>query len=293
MNKVILVSPAKINLFLKVIQRRRDGYHNILSWMQAVDLSDQLEIERITGGIKIHSNSRAIPVGKLNLIYSAAESYLVEAGISGGVKIKLTKNIPMAAGLGGGSSNAAFTLLGMNRLFGNKLNREKLLKLARKLGSDVPFFLTSGSALASGRGEKLTELKLPLNYRLVLVNPGFEVKTKWAYQNVKPKRVNKKFARQRSHVNLNGLIRETESLGNDLAGAVIDRHKIIGKIIVDLKRAGALYSAMTGSGPTVFGIFKTRAAAQKAASELKRQPKWKVWHCRPVRLTKKLIQPTA
>jgi 4-diphosphocytidyl-2-C-methyl-D-erythritol kinase len=292
-NKVTLASPAKINLFLKVLQRRRDGFHSILSRMQAVDLRDRLEIEKIAGGIKIHSNSRALPAGKSNLIHRAAELYLKEAKIPGGVKIKLTKNIPIAAGLGGGSSNAAFTLVGMNRLFGNKLNREKLLKLAKKLGSDVPFFLTSGSALASGRGERLKESKLPLNYRLVLVNPGFQVKTKWAYQNVKPKRVNQKFARQRSHVNLNGLIKKIESLGNDLAEAVINRHKIIGKIIVDLKQAGALYSAMTGSGPTVFGIFRTQAAAQKAAIRLKRMPKWKIWRCRPVRLTKKLTQPIA
>ncbi|MCI0530589.1 MAG: 4-(cytidine 5'-diphospho)-2-C-methyl-D-erythritol kinase, partial [candidate division Zixibacteria bacterium] len=242
MNKVSLASPAKINLFLKVIDRRRDGYHNILSRMQAVDLSDRLEIERIAGGIRIYSNTKAVPTGKSNLIYRAAELYLKKAKISGGVKIKLTKNIPVAAGLGGGSSNAAFTLLGLNRLFGKQLSRAKLLMLAKQLGSDVPFFFTSGSALASGRGERLKELKSSLNYRLVLVNPGFQVKTKWAYQNVIPKRVNQKFARRRPAVNLNELMKETESLGNDLAEAVIARHRVIGKIIVDLKQAGALYS---------------------------------------------------
>ncbi len=283
-NKVRVFSPAKVNLFLKVLRRRTDGFHQILSWMQAVNLRDEVEIERIEKGIRISCDDPFIPADKTNLAYRASELFLRMTKIKRGVRIKIMKRIPVAAGLGGGSSNAAATLLGLQKLFNVKFLPTQLYSLAKKLGSDVPFFLNSGSALATGKGDKLQKVRLPLNYWLVLVNPGFEVSTKWAYSIIKSKPLRPKAFSRWSRVTLNLMLKEIKVRGNDLQGVVCKRYPEVETIIRKLNQSGALYSAMTGSGPSVFGIFSDANKAKKVAKELALRKIWKTWVVRPIKL---------
>ena len=283
-NRVRILCPAKINLFLKVLRQRKDGFHQIFSWMQAVDLQDELEIKRIEKGIKISCDDPCVPADKTNLAYRAAELFLRRTKIKAGVKIKIMKRIPVAGGLGGGSSNAAAVILGLQKSFKVKLTKTQMLSIAEKIGSDVPFFFTSGSAVASGRGEKLKNIKLPLNYWLVLINPGFEVSTKWAYSKVKPKPLKRKLLPSRSRVTLNLMLKEIKVWGNDLQGVVCKRYPEIKTVIGKLNQSGALYSAMSGSGPTVFGIFPDKNKAKTAAEKLAWRRDWKTWVVRPIKL---------
>jgi len=251
--------------------------------MQAVDLKDEIEIEPTPEEIKIVCDHPGIPTGSSNLAYRAAQFFLDTAGINFGVRIKIKKRIPAAAGLGGGSSNAASVLSGLNELFKTNLSTVKLQRIASQLGSDVPFFLSSGSALATGRGEKLKPLKLPLNYWLVLVNPGFAVSTEWAYSRVKPKAIKQKTHFRGKQTSFAGLLKIIRENGNDLAPAVLREHPQVQKKIESLGKSGALYGAMSGSGPTVFGIFKDKTSAAKAAKHLSGSRSWRTWVVKPIR----------
>src|SRR4030067_3671378 len=185
MKSLKLSSYAKINLGLWVLNKRNDGYHNILSIIQAIDLADQIILQKIPSGIILKSDSKKIPQNKKNLAFKAAKIFLAKTKIKSGVKIFIRKKIPIEAGLGGGSSNAAFVLKGLNRLFGTKISTRKLSKWSEKIGSDVPFFFSSGTAFVRGRGEKVKSVKLPLDYWVALVKPSFSVSTRWAYSNFK------------------------------------------------------------------------------------------------------------
>lgn len=283
MNKIRVSSPAKVNLFLKVLRKRKDGYHQILSWIQLVDLEDRIEIERTERGIKIACDHPGVPTGKSNLAYRAAQVFLMQSKIKSGVRIKLKKKIPVAAGLGGGSSNAASVLYGLNRLLGNQLSASKILSLARTLGSDVPFFLSFGSGLASGRGEIVRSIKLPLNYRLVLVNPGFEVSTRWAYSKVKPGNIFPQKVLKLKRVTFRQMLSIAREIGNDLESVVEQKYPVIKLMVQKLYEQGALHAAMTGSGPTVFGIFTDKAKALGAAKGLRQGNSWRTWVATPIR----------
>ncbi len=283
-NKVRVLSPAKINLFLKVLRKRKDGFHEILSWMQMVDLQDEIALEKTSQGIEIISDQKSVPTDSSNLAFWAAEFFLRKTKITGGVRIKIKKRIPVGAGLGGGSSNAASVLTGLQRLFKARLTYVQMISLARRLGSDVPFFFTTGSALATGRGEKVHSLNLPLNYWLVLVNPGFEVSTKWAYSQVEPSPIKYRAALKAKQLTLAEMLVQQKKLGNDFQKIACRRFPEVGLIIGKLEKSGALYAAMSGSGPTVFGIFRDKPAAESISRELRRKRSWRVWVTRPLRL---------
>jgi len=255
-----LKAPAKINLFLKIVQRRPDGYHEIESLMQKVALFDILHVSR-----QGESVSLCCPAG----IYRAAQTFFGHTGIAPGVQIILEKNIPVAAGLGGGSSDAAATLLGLNRLFAADLGPECLMDIGLHLGADVPFFLQNYSgAVATGIGADLQKAQPISDSWVLLVNPGFAVSTKWAYENFPLTSCANAYilARGRKmtgdlHIVPPGLF---EEIGNDLEAVTINRYPEIGDIKKELKKAGAVAALMSGSGPTVFGLFSGREEAQRS-----------------------------
>lgn len=264
-----LPSPAKVNLFLKVLRKRDDGYHDIISVMQPVALYDYISIEAWGGDdISISSSSLEIPADNTNLAFMAAELFLKTTGIKRRLAITIEKNIPVAAGLGGGSSNAATVLSGLNDILGAGLSDGKLMDMASALGSDVPFFIMKSPAFASGRGTALKRLKLP-HYQYILINPGFHISTAWAYSNLD---LTKKAEDNNLIYSEEGLLRGVGIEGclvNDLETVALTRHPEISRLKRALIEAGASGALMSGSGPTVFGIFHDRDRAEKAFEYLK------------------------
>ena len=252
--KISLTAPAKINWFLSVLNKREDGYHNIISPMQCVDLFDSLSFEEAE---EIHLLSDLdIPV-EGNLVYKAAALLKRVSSYKFGARIELKKNIPVAAGLGGGSSDAAYTLMGLNRLWGLNYDKRTLMRLAAEIGSDVPFFLAGPLALVEGRGEKVTELNAEGSMVVLLIKPDVSVSTSWAYNLFKTrltkKAVDIKLFCQALERNNFAFLRDT--VFNDLEDVVIGKYPVVGEIKRILAQNGALFSLMSGSGPTVFGVF--------------------------------------
>jgi 4-diphosphocytidyl-2-C-methyl-D-erythritol kinase len=263
-----LKAPAKINWFLSVLQKRGDGYHDISSLMQCVDLYDLLTFEK-HDTLQVISDVRDLPVEQ-NLVYRAAMAMRGIAGVRQGAKITLKKEIPLAAGMGGGSSDAACTLIGLNRLWGTNLSTEKLHEVGELIGSDVPFFINSNYAYAEGRGEIITALPGAPAVTLLLVNPGIPVSTAWAYQarqsELTKKAVDIKLFCQTLDRNDFDLLRSL--MVNDLEHAVISAFPEIGRIKDSLLRLGAVASSMSGSGSTVFGVFRSTEEAEYAATNI-------------------------
>lgn len=267
--KLKLLCPAKINIFLKVISKRPDGYHDIYSLMQPVSLYDELTIEVSEGeGIELRCPGTGLPEDSRNLGWRAAELFLNETGLKRKVSLEIKKNIPVGAGLGGGSSDAAGVLMGLDSMLEARLGEGRLRDLAARLGSDCPFFILRSSALASGRGEVLEKTVLP-GYFYILINPGFQVSTAWAYNN---------FALTKGKEDniltySNGVFREIsripEVLKNDLEAVTAEKHPEIAVLKRDLIEAGARGALMSGSGPTVFGVFPERSQAEAALKRLK------------------------
>jgi 4-diphosphocytidyl-2-C-methyl-D-erythritol kinase len=285
LEKLSLESPAKINLFLDILRKREDGYHQIVSLMQAVDLCDELDLERRGGGITIQCDDPACPSDESNLAFKAAQLLLREARSNDGVGVLIKKKIPIAAGLGGGSSNAAAALWGINRLFGFNLSDAKLCTLASRIGSDVPFFLHAGQALVTGRGEEIKPKSIFKDYWLVLVCPNFKVSTQWAYQNFKIS-----LTKVGKGINLDDLenrYRFFEALphfANDLEAVVSARYPVIQRIKEVLVSSGAVKSSMSGSGPTVYGVFEQEPEAEEVAESFSRSEQdWRVFLTRPIR----------
>ena len=269
MNSLTLAAPAKINVILKVISRRTDGYHELETIMHTISLADQIHVGTTPGGITVESNSSAIPAGQDNLAYRAAALYMERTGTKAGVKIFIEKNIPVGAGLAGGSTDAAAVLKALEYLFPARLAPGELQSMAAVIGSDVAFCLQEGTAIARGRGELLT----PLDDRgpmldLVLVVPDFQVSTAEVYQA---------YEVSHDHQNIETAAfvdawrnRDISSMApliyNDLEAVSLTKHNEIGQIKTGLKQAGALNALMSGSGPAVFGIFIDPATAEKAAN---------------------------
>lgn len=263
---------AKINLGLDVIGRREDGYHQVRMIMQTIRMFDQLEIEKSsTPGIRLSVNLPYVPTDAGNLVYRAASLLMEEFSISEGVEIRLNKFIPVAAGMAGGSSDAAATLVGLNRLFDLGLSRQELMERGLKLGADVPYCVMGGTALAEGIGEKLTRISpLPPCY-ILIGKPGVSVSTKFVYTNLK-------LDGHTVHPDIDGILDAlkagnlqgvTENMGNVLESVTIPRHPVIEQIKDLMKEEGALNALMSGSGPTVFGIFDDIDTARKAQQKLK------------------------
>ena len=269
-------APAKINLFLRVVGRRPDGYHEIESFMQKVELSDQLHLFAVGEKISLACPNSSLPEDEGNLVFRAAQLFFKTVGKQPGVRIVLEKNIPVAAGLGGGSSDAAAALHGLNRLFAGNLTQGQLQEMALNLGADVPFFVKPCSAaLATGIGERLQEAEPLTDIWIILLNPGFPVSTKWVYENL-PLTTNTNpyiLARGRKLPEdfFSNLLALTAEQGNDLEAVTVKRYPQIGEIKETMKQAGAAAALMSGSGPTVFGLFLSEKTATNSLGILTRQ----------------------
>ncbi len=260
LNKVLrLKAPAKINLFLHVIGKRDDGYHDLMTYMQKLSLYDELQISLVDEHTDLifTCDDKNLPIGESNLVVKAVRAFqrASERIKQLGVTINLNKNIPIAAGLGGGSSDAGTTLLGLNELCGNEFSEQELINMATPLGADVPFFATRMSATyAEGIGEKLYPAESALKYMFVLVNPGFAVSTKKIFQNLL-------LTTKSQQSILTRPLREDsfkftlDYLHNDLEKVTCKVYPQLDKLKEKLKSLGALDAMMSGSGPTVFGVF--------------------------------------
>lgn len=268
MEQVTRKAYAKINIGLDVLRRREDGYHELKMIMQTVDICDDLVFERTEQtGIVIQSDHEELPVDGSNLIYKAADLLMRDKGITEGVKITLTKRIPIAAGMAGGSSDAAAAMHGVNELFGMGYSIQELQELGVKLGADIPYCLVGGTMLSEGIGEILTPLPAPPDCFLVVAKPDINVSTAFVYGNLHADRLT-------YHPDIDGLVRAlqagnlqgiTDRLGNVLETVTIKEYPIIEEIKELLRTMGAENALMSGSGPSVFGIFKERKTAEAAA----------------------------
>ncbi len=265
MSAITLRSPAKINLCLSVLGRRPDGYHDVEMLMQMVGLFDEVTVSLGGTGIRVTSDSDAVPSGEENIAWKAATEMLKISGEAVGLTIEIKKNIPVAAGLGGGSGNAAVVLAALNRLLGIGLDRDRLAEIGCRIGMDVPFFFFGPTALARGRGEILTELAPLPHTPILLVNPGVEISTAWAYKNLNLRLTKKGDCNKIARLNIRKI---ALGLHNDLEQATSEVRPVINRIKDALLDRGAVGALMSGSGPTVFGIFETEAACRAAADSL-------------------------
>ncbi len=268
MNELTVYAPAKINLALKILRRRADGYHDIQTILQKVSLYDTLSIKLTAHqGITVTADDPSIPTDSRNLAYRAADLLLKQQKITPGITIHIKKLIPAGAGLGGGSSNAAATLSGLNKLLRCKLTESDLHRLGVAIGADVPFFLyDKPSALAEGIGEQLSPVKIQIPLWLVIVFPGFSISTKWVYENYRV------LTNVRKNIIIFSSFKQLKTvlhiLSNDLENVVTQQYPEIEKIKRTLIQAGACGSLMSGSGSSVFGIFPDEHRAQEALSLL-------------------------
>jgi 4-diphosphocytidyl-2-C-methyl-D-erythritol kinase len=277
--RIELSAAAKVNLALEVLGRRTDGYHEVVTVMQAVELSDRVVLEDVER-LELRTTAPGIPTDASNLALRAALALREAAGVGRGVCITLDKRIPVAAGLGGGSTDAAAVLLGLNRLWGLRWPLDRLTDVAVGLGMDVPFFLRGGAAFATGRGERLNRMR-GMALALVLVNPRYASSTTEAYgrltstmysDGARARAVATALsARRAGHV--------ARSLYNSLEGAVAPVHPEIGHMKAALLAAGALGALMSGSGPTVFGV----ARSLDHARQIRRRVQRASWECWAVR----------
>lgn len=314
-----LKSLAKVNLRLEILRKREDGYHEIRTIFQKISLYDTLHFSlKRRRGVRITTDHPCLPTGKRNLVYQAVRSILERSDYRGGIDVEIEKRIPLGAGLGGGSSNAATALKALNQLLKINLTKKELMEMGAGIGADVPFFLFEGSAIGSGVGERLRKITLPTLW-FILIYPNFEVSTRWAYQNfiltrstAHPRRelgskanpafeggVEKRrpgstlskpkpsswgaegLTKTEYHFNLRKLLKTPEDivrlLGNDLEGVVSSEYSEIRIMKRMLSSAGAMGAMMTGSGPTVLGIFPEEKKATEAYQQLKKKVRERGW----------------
>jgi 4-diphosphocytidyl-2-C-methyl-D-erythritol kinase len=274
MERISLRAPAKVNLRLDILGKRPDGYHEIKTWIYPISLADTLYIDKIkTARITISSAHPGLPLGEENLAHRAAALFIQERSLSGGVQIEIIKHIPLAAGLGGGSSDAAAVLKAMNILWGKNISPEALMEMGAKIGADVPFFVVGKAAIMGGKGERMLAILPLLKAWLVLINPGLPLATKAVYQQGKWG-LTKKEGDTRISMPPQELEKMGKFLRNDLEGPAMELMPVIGTIKERLHEAGASGVLMTGSGPTVFGLFGKEAEARQAAKDLKMEQGW-------------------
>lgn len=272
MNSIDLKSRAKVNLSIDVLGKREDGYHLVEMIMQTIDLYDKLKITEIEeNSILIKSNSLDIPLNEDNIMYKAVNLLKNQFNIEKGIEISIEKNIPVAAGMAGGSSNAAAVLVGLNKLWNLGLSENELKDIGLKLGADVPFCITGGSALAEGIGEELTNIKgLPEDLNILVCKPNIFVSTKEVYQSLNMDKVKR---RPQNKELIDALQKEdvkfiSENMVNVLEEVTSLKYSEIGQIENIMIKNKALGSMMSGSGPTVFGLFDNKDCAIKAKEDL-------------------------
>lgn len=263
---------AKINLGLDILRKREDGYHEVRMIMQTIQMYDVLKMKKVKKpGISLSVNYPYIPSDERNLVYKAAKLLMDEFQVKEGVDICLEKFIPVAAGMAGGSSDAAAAMVGINRLFKLGLSERELMDRAVNIGADVPYCIMRGTALAEGIGEKLTRIAQIPDCFVLIGKPGISVSTKMAYESLQLDKIS-------SHPDIDGIIRDiengdlltmTEKMGNVFEPGIIEKYPVIGEIKDLMEDNGALKAMMSGSGPTVFGIFDDREKMEAAAAVLR------------------------
>lgn len=272
MKKLQVRAPAKVNYRLDVLGKRADGYHDLRMVMQRVDLCDELEISLSElAGIRVTCGSAGVPDGPRNIAWRAADALLKLSGRAEGIDISITKKIPVGAGLGGGSSDAAAVLMALNELLELGLSPERLMEIGVKLGADVPFFIFKKPALAEGIGDRLTALEKVPSLWVVLVNPGIHVSTAWVYQNLRLTMSKVVAIIPDSYGSLDDVC---AVLANDLEPVTFSRFPAVEELKEMLIAAGARGSLMSGSGSTVFGLFADERTARQAAKEIEKDRGW-------------------
>ena len=272
MDSIVLKSFGKINLGLDVVRRRPDGYHEVRMIMQTVGLCDTLVMKKTAGkAVTMRCDLSFLPTDRKNLVYQAVELMKEKYHISSRITVDLKKRIPVAAGMAGGSSNCAAAIKGMNELFGLNLSKEEMCEIGVLLGADVPYCIWGGTALAEGIGEKLTRIPPIPDCWILIAKPGISVSTAFAYKNLKLDQLER-------HPDIDGMIRDLEEqnldgicskLENVLETVTIPKHPIIRELKEHLLEHGAEGALMSGSGPTVFGIYKEKRTARKALESLR------------------------
>lgn len=265
---------AKINIGLDVLRRRPDGYHEVKMIMQTVDIYDDLFLEKTSEpGIRLQTDNEELPTNRDNLIYRAAALLMEDKKMTEGVKITLTKRIPIAAGMAGGSSDAAAAMRGLNVLFDMGCSVEELQRLGVKLGADIPYCIVGGTMLSEGIGEILTPLPAPPDVHLVVAKPDINVSTAFVYGNLHVERL-------QEHPDIDGMVQALsrgdlqgicDRMGNVLETVTVQEYPVIEEIKQVMRKKGALNALMSGSGPTVFGIFTDRKLAESAAEAIARK----------------------
>lgn len=272
MDRLELKALGKINLGLDVLGRRENGYHDVRMVMQTVYLYDRIIMKKSkTPGIRLETNLYYLPVNENNLAYQAAQMLMDEFHMEEGVSIQLDKHIPVAAGMAGGSSNAAAVLFGMNRMFSLGLSQKELMERGVKLGADVPYCIMRGTVLAEGIGEILTPLSSMPKCYVLIAKPAISVSTKMVYEKLDSHEIE-------DHPDIDGILaglkagdlkKVAGSMGNVLERVTVDAYPVIDQIKKMMIKEGALNAMMSGSGPTVFGIFEEKATARKAADAIR------------------------
>lgn len=275
MDKMQLKALAKINLGLDVLRKREDGYHDVRMIMQTVRIFDRIQlIRQDREGIRVRTNLYYLPANENNLVYKAAKLLFDEFGLPGGILIDLRKYIPVAAGMAGGSSDAAAVLFGVNRMYDLRLSLEQLMERGVKIGADVPYCLMRGTALAEGIGEVLSPLPPMPPCNILVAKPGISVSTKFAYENLHANELE-------HHPDIDGILEglrrqdirtmaDAMRGGNVLETVTVPAYPVIQKIKDMMEEGGAAIALMSGSGPTVFGIFEDRTQARRTMSALRR-----------------------
>ena len=272
MDTIRLKARAKINLGLDVVRRREDGYHEVKMVMQMLRLYDQIDIEKTQeSGIFVRSNLSFLPTDERNIAYKAAKVMIDQFGLEQGVIIRIEKHIPVAAGMAGGSTDCAAVLYGMNKLFGLRLNQKKLRELGVKLGADVPYCLMRQTALSEGIGEILTPISPLQDCPILIAKPSVSVSTRHVYEHLK-------LDEQTMHPDIDGIVTAladgdlygvTDRMANVLETVTVPEHPVIDEIKKQMMASGAGNALMSGSGPTVFGIFDDEEKAKKACEDMK------------------------
>ena len=271
MNHIELKALAKINLGLDVLGRRENGYHDVRMVMQSIYLYDEVKIaKKKEPGITLTTNLKFLPTGDGNIAYKAAQLLMDEFDLKEGVQITLNKHIPVAAGLAGGSSNAAAVLFGMNRLFGLRLTQQELMDRGVKLGADVPYCVLGGTAIARGIGEVLTPLPAPADCHVIIAKPPVSVSTAYVYGHIKPLKITKRpdIEAMAQSIKDGDLKKMASLIYNVMEDVTVGEYPIISEIKQVMLDNGALNSIMSGSGPTVFGLFDDKQKPQQCVKTL-------------------------
>lgn len=269
---ISLKAHAKINLSLDVLNKRDDGYHNLRMIMQTIQLHDTIFIEKIPSGVEIDCVASYVPNNSTNIACKAAEAMISKFNLDAGVRIKIDKKVPVAAGLAGGSADAAAVIKGVNSLFNLSIQQNELMDIASTIGADVPYCIMGGTALAEGIGEELTSLSLLKDIPILIVKPKIGVSTAWVYKNLD---FDKIISRPDTEALISAIQNKdikfiAQNMRNVLESVTVIKHPIIEKIKKILLEEGAIGSMMSGSGPSVFGIFEDKDKAISAYKKIKK-----------------------